>query len=73
MNNKTHNRYHNDVFKVQPLLDDREWESAGKELKYRHQADLRRREKIALKNSEYFKDKIPYDDPKGSDYDDYYN
>ncbi|MEH6451828.1 MAG: hypothetical protein V7782_02190 [Psychromonas sp.] len=73
MNNKTDNRYHNDAFKLQPLLDEREWDSVVKESKHRHQADLRRKEKIALNNIEYFKDKIPYDDPKGSDYDDYYS
>lgn len=73
MNNKSLKRNHYDGSKLEPLLNEKEWDLAARDSKKKHPADLRRREKIALKNMEYFKDAPTYDDAIGSDYDDYYN
>lgn len=67
------NKQVNHELQEQALLEEKKWKIAVNTSKDKYKLAARRKDKLVGEKREYFNDRKPYDDIKGSDFDDYYN
>jgi hypothetical protein len=67
------NKRINNELKELALSEQKKWAIAVHKSKEKYKSSSRSKNKFSSKNKEYFKDRRPYEEAKGSDFDDYYN
>ncbi|MGB5444546.1 MAG: hypothetical protein WBM99_03480 [Psychromonas sp.] len=72
-NNKIIDKQNKNMLPEQVVSDEIEWQLAVKASKEKYKTSSCRSAHITRENLQYFKDVDYGDEPKGSDFDDYYN
>lgn len=67
------NKQVNNELKDLALAEQKKWAIAVNKSKEKYKSSARRKDKLVGEKREYFKDTKPYEEIKGSDFDDYYS